>query len=380
MPNLVNKTSPVVDADGHVNENRVDWAERLGREFADVAPRFINGLHLFVEGQILPRSRDLLGATNDPRPKFVKKDKYWSNREGQRDPVARIADMDEEGIDIAFLFGTYISLTAMGGIQNPRLATALAASYNDWLHDEFCAHDPARLKAVGVLPMQDPVAAAAEVERLAGKGVLAVHTIPHIQRTPLHDPSFDRVWAAASDAGVPMCVHIVNSYGSMADLFDTFGQKHAFIPVDMMAAVASFTAGGILERFPDLKVAFFEAGVGWLPWLAARLDQHVKLLPGDFPKSSRKPSEWLKSSNVFVGVEPDDPFMASAIAEYGEDRFVYSSDYSHFDCECPETVEEMFDSEELTPTGKRKVAGENAAALFGLGALEPLAKQPAASA
>jgi predicted TIM-barrel fold metal-dependent hydrolase len=374
MPDLTLKTAPVVDADGHVNENRVDWTERLGAEFADIAPRFVNGLHVMVEGQLLPRSQDLLGPTNNPRPRVQKSDKYWSNRPGQRDPAARLADMDEEGIDIAALFGTYISLTAMGGIEHPGLAVALARAYNDWLHDEFCAEDPERLKAVAVLPMQDPAGSAAEVARAVDKGLLAVHTLPQIQRTPLHDPSFDVVWAAAQESGAPMCVHIVNSHGSMADLFPTFGQKHAFIPVDMMAAVASFVAGGILERFPDLKVGFFEAGVGWVPWLAARLDQHVKLLPDDFPGAERLPSEWLASDNVFFGVEPDDPFIGTAVGAYGEDRFLYSSDYSHFDCECPYTIEELFENPDLTPSGREKIAGGNAATFFGLEKLVPLTR------
>jgi predicted TIM-barrel fold metal-dependent hydrolase len=139
----------------------------------------------------------------------------------------------------------------------------------------------------------------------------------------------------------------------------------------MMGAVTSFTACGILERFPTLKVAFFEAGVGWVPWLAARLDQHVGLLPDDFPARSRKPSEWMKSDNVFFGVEPDDPFIAQAIAEYGEDRFLYSSDYAHFDCECPETVEELFDNEELSAAARAKVAGANASRFFGIEASLP---------
>jgi predicted TIM-barrel fold metal-dependent hydrolase len=357
-----------------VNENRVDWTERLGAKFADMAPRFITGLHVMVEGQVLPRSRDLLGPTNNPRPGVHKAEKYWSNRAGQREPAARLTDMDEEGIDIAALFGTYISLTAMGGIQHPGLAVALARAYNDWLHDEFCAADPERLKAVAVLPMQDPAGAASEVTRVVDKGLLAVHTLPQIQRTPLHDPSFDVVWATAEEAGVPMCVHIVNSYGSMADLFPTFGQKHAFIPVDMMAAVTSFVAGGILERFPNLKVGFFEAGVGWVPWLAARLDQHVSLLPDDFPATERMPSEWLSSDNVFFGVEPDDPFIATAVQTYGEDRFLYSSDYSHFDCECPYTVEELFESPALTVSAREKIAGENAASFFGLEKLVSLTR------
>lgn len=373
VPDLTKKSFPVIDSDGHVNENRVDWVERLGPEFKDVAPRFLNGLHLLVEGQVLPRSVDLLGPTNDPRPHFTKNEKYWANRPGQRDPIARIEDMDEEGIDVAVLFGTYISLTAMGGIVNPRLAAALASSYNDWLHDEFCATNPDRLKAVGVLPMQDPAAAVREIERCAEKGLIGVHTIPQIQRTPLHDPSFDIVWQAAAANDMPMSVHIVNSHGSMADLFQTFGQKHAFVPVDMMAAVTSFVACGVLERNQTLKVSFFEAGVGWLGWLASRLDAHVKLLRNDFPVQSRKPSEWMKSENVFYGVEPDDDFIGHAIEQFGDERLLYSSDYSHFDCECPYTIEELLDNDELSDESRKRIASANATAFFGLETVKPFA-------
>ncbi len=360
------KTGTVVDADGHVNENRVNWVERLGPEFVDEAPTFLNGMHLLVEGQVLPRARDLMGPTNNPRPRLSKDSEHWTNREGQRDPIARLADMDVEGIDISALFGSYISLTAMGGIQNPRLAVALARAYNDWLHNEFCSENRDRLKAVAVLPMQDPVAAAGEVERSADNGLVGVHTHPHIQRKPLHDPSFDCVWATAEDAAMPVCIHIVNSYGSMADLFGSFGQKHVFVPVDMMAAVTSFTACGILERFPMLKVGFFEAGTGWLRWLGARLDQHHAILRSDFPPLTRSPSEWLRSENVYFGVESDDPFVGDVVSEYGDGRFLYSSDYSHFDCECPETVQTLFENPNLSRGAKERIAGGNAARFFGL--------------
>jgi predicted TIM-barrel fold metal-dependent hydrolase len=379
MPDLAKKSCPVVDADGHVLESRIDWVERLGPKFADVAPRFLNGLHLFVEGQVLPRARDLLGPTNNPRPKLTKSEKYWSyKREGQHDPKARLEDMNEEGIDVAYLFGSYIGQTAMAGIQNPALAAALAREYNDWLHDEFCVYDRARLRAVGVLPMQDPSAAVAEIERCKAKGIGAVHTFPHIQRTPLHDPSFDIVWAAAQAVDMPVAVHIVNSYGSMADLFQTFGQKHVFIPVDMFAALASFTACGILDRHPGLKIAFFEAGVGWLPWLADRLDSHVEILKPDFADLTRKPSEWIASENIFFGVESEDEFIAQAAAEFGVDRLLYSSDYAHFDCECPETVEELFDVEELSQAEKEAIAGGNAIRFFGMDPL-PVSVTPVAS-
>ena len=63
-----------------------------------------------------------------------------------------------------------------------------------------------------------------------------------------------------------------NSAG--VDRFDRYVFKHAFYSLDTMLAVASFASGGILERFPKLKVAFMEAGAGWVPWMMDRLHEH----------------------------------------------------------------------------------------------------------
>jgi hypothetical protein len=182
----------------------------------------------------------------------------------------------------------------------------------------------------------------------------------------LHEPQFDPIWEEAQGLGVPVCVHIISTNCVGIDRFDRYVFKHAFYPLDTMLAVASFTSGGILERYPKLKAGFMEAGVGWVPWVMDRLHEHFELLPQQMPWQQRDPEELIKSENCFYAVEPEEktiPFVAQMI---GEDRLVYASDYSHWDCLCPDSVNLLHERTDLSDGLKRKIFGENAVRLFNL--------------
>ena len=133
-----------------------------------------------------------------------------------------------------------------------------------------------------------------------------------------------------------------------------------------MLAVNSFVAGGILERFPQLKVAFMEAGAGWVPWMLDRLNEHFELLPDQMPWQQRSPEQWIKSDNCFFAIEPEErtvPFVARLI---GEDRLLYASDYSHWDCMCPDSVKAILERSDISDKLKKKILCDNAARLFNL--------------
>ena len=109
-----------------------------------------------------------------------------------------------------------------------------------------------------------------------------------------------------------------------------------------------------------------EAGAGWVPWLMDRLREHYELLPQQMPWQTRSPEDWIKSDNCYFAVEPDErtiPFVAQLI---GEERLIYASDYSHWDCMCPDSVKTLFERNDLSDGLKRNILGDNAARLFGL--------------
>src|SRR4051812_25628700 len=144
---------PVIDADGHVQEGNVDLRPWLPDEYKPMAPvrvkDFTGGSKTVLEGRIWSAPGGPHPGVSGPFAPHIR-----TFREGMVDPRLRLADMDEEGIDVAVLFGTSIALT-VNGLIDKGLAGALCHAVNLWL-DEYCAADRQRLRGVGLIPCQDP--------------------------------------------------------------------------------------------------------------------------------------------------------------------------------------------------------------------------------
>ena len=177
--------------------------------------------------------------------------------------------------------------------RGPRGFGALCRAYNDWLRD-YCAADTNRLFGVGAVPLQDIPAAIAEMERsleqLDFKAVF-VRPAPYIGLKKLHDPVYDPFWDAAQSLGCPIGVHpypmadMPNTVQLLALDDDSYGMPSEGLTLrqglgntmDMMMATGWFVAGGICERFPDLKVVILEGSGGWMPTMLERFDHQQKV-------------------------------------------------------------------------------------------------------
>ena len=189
----------VVDADGHVNEGNVDLSSRLPEKFRPLAPVRIKDNRgyprMILEGRIWPTAEGPGPGVTGP---FT--DKARKPPPGMIDPNERLKDMDLEGIDVAILFGTQIALT-VNGLMDKGLAGALCRVVNDWLFD-YCAADRKRLRAVGLIPCQDPPAATQELHYLAQRDAA------HERLWEKHgDSTFDPIYATAQELNLPLCVH-----------------------------------------------------------------------------------------------------------------------------------------------------------------------------
>jgi len=360
----------VIDADGHVDEKAVNWTELVPERYRRDAPTWVTypdgRKHLMVEGKPWPSRRDFYGQLGMwPEPRKPKHMWGW-DREGMQNPHKRIPDMDLEGIDVAVLFGTFVGLGAAAAIEDPGLAMTVSVAYNNWLSD-YCKPYADRLKGIAMIPMQSPEQARTEIRRTVEKlGFVGIQALANFGGKLLHEEQFDPIWRECEGLGVPVCVHIISTNCAGIDRFDRYVFKHAFYPLDSMLAVASFTAGGILERYPKLKVAIMEAGVGWIPWMMDRLHEHYELLPQQLPWQTRDPLDWLKSENCYYAAEPEETTIPYVAQMVGEDRLLYASDYSHWDCLCPDSVKLLNERTDLSDNLKRKLFGENAARLFNL--------------
>jgi predicted TIM-barrel fold metal-dependent hydrolase len=132
-----------------------------------------------------------------------------------------------------------------------------------------------------------------------------------------------------------------------------------------MLALTSFTVGGVLARFPELRVAFLEAGAGWLPFWLERLDEHFQLMPEQAPELDRPPSEYFRGRG-YVSCEPEErtvPYVCDAL---GDDVVCYASDYCHWDCAFPDSVRLLVERDDLGSDRKAAILGANGSRLYGL--------------
>jgi predicted TIM-barrel fold metal-dependent hydrolase len=284
------------------------------------------------------------------------------------DPRIRLEHMDVDGIEVAVLFGTAIC-GAISELDEPGLATALARAYNDWLHD-FCAYAPARLKGVAVLALQDMETARQELRRaVKDLGFVGAFVMPDVQCKTLMDPYFYPLYETLQELDVPLAIHHLGggrrplARDRFNNLFFTHTYGH---PFEQMLAMQCITAGGVLDHFPRLRVAFLEGDCGWLPWWLHRMDSHYELLRPIVP-AKKRPSEYVREGDqCFISCEGDEPTIPYVAETVGADRLVFGSDYWHWDGEFPGAVAELTERTDVSETVKRKVLGENAARLYGI--------------
>jgi uncharacterized protein len=360
----------VIDADGHGGEP-VDWRERI-------PDRFRSQMETFV-ARMKGTFRDLPGQAmqlTEGAPRYVEPPKEplrfdpEGTRPGMVAPGPRIEDMDVEGIDVTVMFGG--GAGEEWALVDPAFAAALCTTLND-ARAEFCSFAPERLKVLAKVPMLDPEAAAAELQRCVTSypgTFVGMSTTQHVRDRNLDDPAFDVVWATAERLGVAVCTHgggqAIDQVPFGIERFRTRLEIHAMThPLGSMLAVTNFTVGGILHRFPGLRVGFMESGVGWLPFWLERLDEHYELMADQAPAIDRVPSEYFRG-RCFVGSEPEERMIPYVCESVGDDTVVYASDYCHFDCAFPNSVKLIAERDDLTDDQKVAILGGNAAKLYAI--------------
>jgi len=355
----------VVDSDAHIFEPHDLWSRFLEPRFRDRAPKVL----LDDQGCI---SWDLDGRRTPPLPRFSVAAEDGSRvpyvpRPGMGDPLAHVADMDREGIRHAVVYpGVGLLFQA---IEDGELAAALCRAYNDWLR-EHCAAAPGRIFGAAAVPLQDPRAAVAEVERIAGAAELRslfVRPNPAGGRL-LHDRALDPFWRAAADAGLPVAIHEGTTRSSPTVADDRY-QEFFFLhmlshPFEQQLACLNLIAGGVLDRFPKLRVTFLESGSAWAVHWLARMDEHFEHWGYTLPSLQRRPSDVFRAQ-CFISTDPEEEAVAATVQYVGEDCVVWASDYPHPDAIFPGAPRATLANPHMSAAQKRKVLVDNGRRLYG---------------
>jgi predicted TIM-barrel fold metal-dependent hydrolase len=222
-------------------------------------------------------------------------------------------------------------------------------AYNDWMVDEWCAGTDGRLIPLCIVPLWDAEEAAAEVRRNADRGVRAVcfSEIPHHLGLPsIHTDHWDPFFAACNETGTVVCMHIGSSSKMPATSPDAPAAVQATLSFNnAMASMSDFLFSGVLLRFPDLKLAYSEGQIGWIPYILERADdvwhQHGAWAQGT---AIPEPPSTYYYRHIF-GCFFRDNHGIKSLESVGVDNVTFETDYPHSDSTWPDTkqvAEEMF--------------------------------------
>jgi aminocarboxymuconate-semialdehyde decarboxylase len=272
----------------------------------------------------------------------------------------RIADMDAQGVAVQAL-----SLTQpMVYFADGPLARRLSASFND---AAIAAHEryPDRLVGLAMLPVHDADEAIRELERIrtspAIKGIYMGTTIGDMA---LSNDSLRPVFEAIEDAGLPVFLHPLKVIGMEDRLRDYFLSNLLGNPFDTAVAAAHLIFGGVLDRFPRLKIVLPHGG-GALPFLIGRL-QHGAARRPELAHMTAEPASYLRRFH-FDTVTHSDQSLTFLVDLVGADRILLGSDYC-FDMGYERPVAMVERVEAITAEDRAAILGANAIGLLGLGA------------
>jgi aminocarboxymuconate-semialdehyde decarboxylase len=202
-------------------------------------------------------------------------------------------------------------------------ATRLAQVLNDALAEAHARH-PTRLVGLATLPMQDVTAAVAELNRTAGlPGIRGVYLGTNVNGRDLSHSDFEPVWEAVSRLRLPVFLHPLDVIGGerLRPFYFDYLLGNGF---DTAVAAAHLIFGGVLDRWPQLRVCLAHGG-GALPSLIGRLDHGWRVRP-ECRALPRRPSSYL-TRFTFDTIAHDRAVLAALAARVGGRRLMLGSDY-----------------------------------------------------
>jgi predicted TIM-barrel fold metal-dependent hydrolase len=344
----------IISADSHVTIPGAMVHEHLSGELSDkVTAAEVELMKRMLEAKPQKAKQAELKAGRAPTgmPNFGE-GAPWpaAGRAGDHDPVARLEDMDIDGVEAEILYVGAPGLAAAGALapaERIEVTIAVNSAAMQW-----ASLDPKRLMPVYSLPINDVAACVREVERIVAENGKAVQ-VPLIPRElgapPYWHESYDPLWAVLSETGVPVSQHVGASNYLMGEVMaeDPTPFKGIFQslpPIFMAECLAGWTVSGVLERFPDLRIVLVEAGIGWIPYFLERLDTMVNNHGWDtFPEKaiSEKPSHyWYR--NMAATFEQD-LIGVKLLDDVGVENLMWATDYPHPDSTWPRSRQILSD-------------------------------------
>jgi predicted TIM-barrel fold metal-dependent hydrolase len=365
----------VISVDDHLVEPRHMFEGRLPARLQDRAPRVItnDAGHEVWEFEGSAHYQSGMNAVAGRRPSSHGMEPFTFDqmRPSCYDPHARVHDMDLGGIWAAVNFPSMITGfcgRVYSAAQDPELGLATTRAYNDWMVEEWWQSHPDRFVPLAITYLADPELAAAEIRRNAARGVVAV-TLPErphrIGFPSIFDASWDPVMRACADTDTVICQHVGSSgtaevapgapSGTVATLFGQLA----------LTSCAEWVWSGWALKYPDLKIAMSEGGLGWVAMLLDRLDfmtDRGEYLSNGYGPDVH-PADVVRRNFWFCTL--DDHSTIDTRHRIGVDHVMLEVDFPHGDSTWPHTQRVIEEHWGHIPDAElRRMTHANAAELF----------------
>jgi predicted TIM-barrel fold metal-dependent hydrolase len=366
----------VISVDDHIVEPRDMFEGRFPTRLADRAPRVIekDGGHVWIyEGKEFPNV-GFSAVVGRPVEEFSwDPTRFEDMRRGAWDVHARIADMDISGVYASLAFPSALAGFAGQRIQlesnDAEVALAAVQAWNDWNIEDWSGAYPDRLIPCQLPYYLDPEIGAQEIYKNAERGFKAVSfcEAPHAVGLPsLHTGHWDPIMRACEETETVINLHVGSGSTTQSTSEDAPGDVIGvlFFGNAILAAV-DWLYSMLPVKYPNLKIALSEGGIGWVPALVDRLNHMLKYhdMYGTWTGLDQTPAEVFLRNFYFCAL--DDPSTFALLDVIGVDHIMVEEDYPHPDSSWPRT-QQLIEKEigALPPDVLRKVTWENASRLY----------------
>ncbi len=342
-------TWELISVDDHLIEPAGVWSDRLPATLRERGPHVIDedGSEFWVyEGK---RFRTVgLYATAGKKPEDFHNDpiRYADMQPGCYDPAERVRTMDADGVRASLCFPTFPRSCGQTFLEasDRDLALLCVQAYNDYMLDEWAGTAPGRLLPMIIGPLWDPALMAAEIERCAAKGAKAItfsENPSKLGQPSFHTDHWDPLWRACEETGTVVCLHIGSSSAIPVTSPDApFSVTIALSPTNAQFAATDLMMSPVFHKFPGLRVAMSEGGIGWVPFALEWCDYvwerhrfHTGLKSDVPPSELFRQNLWVCFIDERIGIE--------LRHHIGVDKILWECDFPHSDSSWPDSQEKV---------------------------------------
>ncbi len=339
----------LVSVDDHVVEPPTMFDQHIPERYRDRAPKVLideqgNEYWQFEDERAMYMGLNAVAGC-PPEEYGLNPTRYDQMRPGCYDIHERVRDMNANGVLGSLNFPTFPHFCGQlfARAKDKDLAIAVVRAYNDWHIDEWSGTYPGRFIPCALTPFWDPQLMADEVRRIAAKGCHAVTFSENPEKLghpSLHTAHWDPFWAACAEVGTVVCLHIGSSSSLILTATDAPADVMiAITPMNSFLALNDLMWTGIFKKFPDIRIALSEGGIGWIPYALERMDyvheHHHAWTGADF--GGLRPSDVYRKHIITCFI--DDASGLEQRHRVGVDSMTWECDYPHSDSTWPHSPE-----------------------------------------